>query len=126
MDPLLLITNSEWEYTEAMMTYAFDRFLPNGMTWRDIFDAVFVAARKPEFFTRRQPAFEVMEGGLLSPVVGPLTVGKAYWGGDARMVEELFATDGALQDEAAFKLASEIHVDQLTEIARMKLMLDAL
>jgi uncharacterized protein (DUF305 family) len=46
--------------------------------------------------------------------------------GAVTMVDELFATDGAAQDEAAFKLASEIHVDQLTEIARMERMLDAL
>ncbi len=46
--------------------------------------------------------------------------------GAVTMVDELFATDGAGQDEAAFKLASDIHVDQLTEIARMQRMLDAL
>jgi uncharacterized protein (DUF305 family) len=43
--------------------------------------------------------------------------------GAVTMVDELFATDGAAQDEAAFKLASDIHVDQLTEIARMERML---
>jgi hypothetical protein len=42
------------------------------------------------------------------------------------MVEELFATDGAGQDEAAFKIASDIQVDQRTEIARMELKLDNL
>ncbi len=46
--------------------------------------------------------------------------------GAVAMVDELFATDGAAQDEAAFKLASDIHVDQLTEIARMERMLRAL
>src|SRR5688572_11065573 len=30
---LLLITNSEWTYTQSMMSYAFDRFLPAGSTW---------------------------------------------------------------------------------------------
>lgn len=39
------------------------------------------------------------------------------------MVEELFSTDGAGLDEVAFKLASDINVDQITEIARMELML---
>jgi 5'-nucleotidase len=29
---LVLITNSEWFYTRAMMSYAFDRFLPAGRT----------------------------------------------------------------------------------------------
>ncbi len=42
------------------------------------------------------------------------------------MVQELFAQDGAAQGDAAFKLASDINVDQRTEIARMKLMLETL
>jgi uncharacterized protein (DUF305 family) len=46
--------------------------------------------------------------------------------GAVYMVDELFSTDGAALDEAAFKLASGIHVDQVTEIARMELMLDQL
>ena len=46
--------------------------------------------------------------------------------GAVTMVDRLFSTDGAAQDEAAFKLASDINVDQKTEIARMERMLDAL
>ncbi|MGH2570785.1 MAG: 5'-nucleotidase domain-containing protein, partial [bacterium] len=33
---LLLITNSEWEFTRAMLEYALDPFLP-GTTWRELF-----------------------------------------------------------------------------------------
>lgn len=40
------------------------------------------------------------------------------------MVRELFGTDGAAQDEEAFRLASDIQVDQITEIERMNLMLE--
>lgn len=46
--------------------------------------------------------------------------------GAVTMVTELFATDGAAQDEQAFRLATDIQVDQRTEIARMQLMLDEL
>ncbi|MEZ4702571.1 MAG: DUF305 domain-containing protein [Rhodothermales bacterium] len=46
--------------------------------------------------------------------------------GAITMVDTLIATDGAAQDEAAFKLASDINVDQQTEIARMQRMLDAI
>jgi uncharacterized protein (DUF305 family) len=42
------------------------------------------------------------------------------------MVEELFSHDGAAHDDGSFKLASDIQVDQRTEIARMQLMLDSL
>ncbi len=44
--------------------------------------------------------------------------------GAVTMVTKLFNTDGAAQDEAAFRLATDIQVDQRTEIARMQLMLD--
>ena len=46
--------------------------------------------------------------------------------GAVSMVEDLFDKDGAGQDEAAFKLSSDINVDQITEIARMRRMLDSL
>ena len=43
--------------------------------------------------------------------------------GAVEMVHELFATDGAAQDEGAFRLASDVQVDQITEISRMESML---
>ena len=43
--------------------------------------------------------------------------------GAVQMVKDLFATPGAGQDELTFKLASDINVDQTTEIARMERML---
>lgn len=46
--------------------------------------------------------------------------------GAVHMVHNLFDTDGAAQDERAFRLASDIQVDQKTEIERMRQMLEAL
>lgn len=46
--------------------------------------------------------------------------------GAVTMVHDLFAVDGAGQDGAVFKLASDIQVDQITEIERMKDMLDSM
>ena len=46
--------------------------------------------------------------------------------GAVEMVKDLFATPGAGQDELVFKLASEVNVDQTTEIARMQRMLAVL
>lgn len=46
--------------------------------------------------------------------------------GAVHMVQNLFSTDGAAQDEQAFRLASDIQVDQKTEIERMRMMLDEL
>jgi uncharacterized protein (DUF305 family) len=43
--------------------------------------------------------------------------------GAVSMVKDLFATEGAGQDEQTFKFASDVNVDQTTEIARMQKML---
>ena len=43
--------------------------------------------------------------------------------GAVTMVHDLFNTDGAGQDEEVFKFASDVQVDQTTEVARMELML---
>jgi uncharacterized protein (DUF305 family) len=43
--------------------------------------------------------------------------------GAVAMVEELFSNVGAGQDERVFKFASDVNVDQATEIARMQRML---
>lgn len=46
--------------------------------------------------------------------------------GAVAMVKELFGSFGAGQDETVFKFASDVNVDQTTEIARMQRMLLAL
>ena len=43
--------------------------------------------------------------------------------GAITMVQQLFDTPGAAQDEAVFKFANNVHVDQITEIHRMQQML---
>jgi uncharacterized protein (DUF305 family) len=43
--------------------------------------------------------------------------------GAVSMVHDLFETQGAGQDELVFKFASDVNVDQTTEIARMEKML---
>lgn len=46
--------------------------------------------------------------------------------GAVTMVDTLFGAEGAAQDGAAFRLASDINVDQRTEIDRMRRMLSTL
>jgi uncharacterized protein (DUF305 family) len=46
--------------------------------------------------------------------------------GALTMVDKLFNTPGAAQDEIVFKFANDVHADQSTEIDRMQQMLDAL
>jgi HAD superfamily 5'-nucleotidase-like hydrolase len=92
---LMLITNSEWHYTLAMMNYTINPFLPKGMVWQNLFDLIVVGARKPSFFTNYQPFFEVMGNTeLLKPVTGPLLKGNAYLGGSAHQVEKYLGVSG--------------------------------
>jgi HAD superfamily 5'-nucleotidase-like hydrolase len=91
---LLLITNSDWEYTNAMMGYAFGRSLP-GMKRRDLFDVVIISARKPDFFSLRAPLFEVVsEEGLLRPAPKGIQSGGVYLGGSALHVEQKLGLSG--------------------------------
>ncbi|HEX9693304.1 MAG TPA: HAD-IG family 5'-nucleotidase [Gemmatimonadales bacterium] len=92
---LMVITNSDWLYTRHMMAYAFDRFLPGAMTWRDLFDLVIVSARKPAFFRERAPVFEVVnDAGQLQPVPRSIARNGVYVGGHARIVEEFLEVSG--------------------------------
>ncbi|KAL8058159.1 hypothetical protein ABFS82_03G000600 [Erythranthe guttata] len=91
---LLLITNSDYHYTEKMMQHSFNRFLPNDMTWRDLFDIVIVSARKPEFFQMAHPMYEVVTGeGLMRPCF-KANSGGVYSGGSAQMVEKSLGIQG--------------------------------
>jgi HAD superfamily 5'-nucleotidase-like hydrolase len=93
---LMLITNSEWSFTRAMMTYAFDQFLPEGLHWRDLFDLVIVSAGKPDFFEHRHPLYEVVdeEKSLLHPCETGFREGGVFFRGNAALVEEHFGLVG--------------------------------
>ena len=121
---LLLITNSEWSFTSKMMAHAYDRHLPGDMTWRQLFDLVIVAARKPAFFTEQGPFFEVVdEAGLLRPLAGPLHAGGAYLGGSAGQVERYLGISG---DEILYvgdHMFGDVHVSKRTLSWRTALVL---
>ena len=91
---LVLITNSEWKFTDSMLTYSFDKYLPNRMKWRELFDVVIVSARKPGFFSSDSPVFEVVNDGFLKPVTTGLRAGGIYAGGSASLVEDYLELSG--------------------------------
>ncbi len=92
---ILLITNSGFEYTNFMLSYTVDPFLPEGKTWRSLFDLAVVAARKPGFFRTNAPTYEVVSAdGLLEPWIGPMEEKRVYHGGNARGIEEFLGMSG--------------------------------
>ncbi|XP_059286045.1 uncharacterized protein LOC132039576 [Lycium ferocissimum] len=91
---LLLITNSDYHYTDKMMQHSFNRYLPNDMSWRDLFEMVIVSARKPEFFQMSHPMYEVVtDEGLMRPCF-KARPGGVYSGGSAQMVESSLNVHG--------------------------------
>lgn len=93
---LMLITNSEWGYTKRIMAYAFDPYLPEGMSWRDLFEAVIVSADKPSFFTSSKNLYKVVDedASLLRPHSGEIEPGSVFFGGCALQVEDFLGLSG--------------------------------
>lgn len=104
---LFLATNSEWHYTQAMLGYALDRYLPPG-GWRDLFDLVVVQARKPGFFDGNAPFQEVEEAsGAVRPLAGGLRQGGVYLGGNAQQLQEHLGLGG----EAILYVGDHVYAD---------------
>jgi HAD superfamily 5'-nucleotidase-like hydrolase len=115
---LMLISNSEWVYAKTVMSYAYDRYLPDGMTWRDLFELVIVGARKPSFFLYQLPLFAIAdeEEGLLRPAATGITEPGAYQGGDAQTVERYLGLSGA----AILYVGDHIFADVRVSKARLR------
>ncbi|MDF1565235.1 MAG: HAD-IG family 5'-nucleotidase [Deltaproteobacteria bacterium] len=81
---IFLLTNSYWDYTEAVMEHLLDGLLPEYESWRSYFDAVVVGASKPGFFSEREPFLEVDPGnGEVATVPATeLHRGRVYQGGN--------------------------------------------
>lgn len=110
---LLLITNSDWAYTRAMMAHALDPHLPAGTSWRDLFEVVLVSARKPDFFLHSMPLFEVVnDDGLLRPCPGGLRKPGVYVGGDARDVQRYLGVAGEAILYVGDHLFTDVHVSK--------------
>ena len=92
---LFLLTNSGFDYTQAVMSYLLDDRLPDYPSWRDYFDVIVVDARKPSFFTQAAPLVALDPSGqpLSTPRVG-VNRGDIYSGGNAQALEELLGTRG--------------------------------
>jgi 5'-nucleotidase len=56
---LFLLTNSLFDYTDAVMRFMLDARLPAYASWRSYFDLIICGGAKPSFFTDRNPFVEV-------------------------------------------------------------------
>ena len=111
---LLLITNSGWTYTNAMMSFITEGQLPKTMkSWRELFDVTVVAARKPSFFDGDAPLLRIVdEKGRLEPHYGPLEPHGAYFGGNASVLQDHL---GFSEDEILYlgdHMYGDVHVSK--------------
>ncbi|MEC8653043.1 MAG: HAD-IG family 5'-nucleotidase [Planctomycetota bacterium] len=107
---LFLATNSEWHYTRPIMRHVFNGRLGD-LGWRDLFDLVIVEAKKPAFFERRAPFFEVLDDdGNERPAEAPLRAGAIYRGGDAEAVQQHLGMDGGEILYVGDHVYADVHV----------------
>src|SRR5712692_3734024 len=80
---LFVLTNSLWDYTDAVMKFLLDGRLPEYPSWRNYFDYLVVGAQKPAFFAEHRPFVELNEAGaVLRPQAEALDRGKIYESGN--------------------------------------------
>uniref|UniRef100_A0A8C6UMX9 5'-nucleotidase, cytosolic IIb n=2 Tax=Neogobius melanostomus TaxID=47308 RepID=A0A8C6UMX9_9GOBI len=99
---VFLATNSDYKYTDKIMTYLFD--FPHGpkpgsahRPWKSYFDLILVDARKPLFFGEGTVLRQVdtTTGRLkIGTYTGPLQHGIVYSGGSSDIACELLGTKG--------------------------------
>ncbi|XP_076141723.1 5'-nucleotidase, cytosolic IIa isoform X2 [Alosa pseudoharengus] len=99
---VFLVTNSDYKYTDKIMTYLFD--LPHGphtgsphQPWQSYFDLILVDARKPLFFGEGTVLRQVdtTTGRLkIGTYTGPLQHGIVYSGGSSDIVCDLLGAKG--------------------------------
>lgn len=94
---LFVLTNSAWDYTDALMSYLLDGQLPEYPSWRNYFDFIGTAAAKPAFFSEQRPFLELdtcTEEGRVVGEAKSLERGKVYAGGNLTQFEEFIETGG--------------------------------
>lgn len=94
---VFLLTNSEYMYTDKVMTYLFDVPSSKKRDWKTFFDYIVVDARKPLFFGEGTILRQVdAETGTLSigTYLGPFQPGQVYSGGSCDIFTELIGAKG--------------------------------
>ncbi len=91
---LFVLTNSLFDYTDALMGFSLNGQLAEYPHWRNYFDYVVVGARKPGFFSEREPLFEVDAAGNPTQVAQTLERGKIYQGGNLGDFERMVGIGG--------------------------------
>jgi len=91
---LMIITNSDYDYTKALLEYALDPFWKNHSSWRDVFDVVITLADKPRFFEVPNRFLRIdPDSGLMSNHEGSVATG-LFQGGWFQPLQKDLGLDG--------------------------------
>jgi 5'-nucleotidase len=93
---LFLLTNSLFDYTDAVMRFLLDGERGAYPSWRNYFDVVIVGGAKPAFFSESRP-FLAIDPATAQPVPGAvsrLAQGRVYQGGNVLAFEQMTGIRG--------------------------------
>jgi 5'-nucleotidase len=94
---LFLLTNSLWDYTDAVMAFLLDGVLHEYPSWRNYFDVIVTGAAKPAFFTEGRPFLELDPNTHQNTVLAEATTlerWKVYQGGNLPAMERMTGISG--------------------------------
>ena len=104
---LILLTNSEWQYADAICSFLFDDLLPGLASWRDLFDLVLVRSRKPDFFRTDSPFVELDGAGAQLEATQIPEWGRLYQDGSLQGLMKLIREPG----ESVLYVGDHIYAD---------------
>lgn len=93
---LFVLTNSYWDYTDAVMSFLLDGKLSDYPRWLNFFDFVIVGAEKPKFFQTHNPFQRIhpMTGEIVEGPVTRLEPRGVYQGGSIGRLDKLIKDAG--------------------------------
>ena len=73
---LMIITNSDFDYSKALLNYALNPYWKRHKSWEEVFDIVITLADKPRFFERQNRFLEIdIATGCMKNYTGPADKG---------------------------------------------------
>jgi HAD superfamily 5'-nucleotidase-like hydrolase len=93
---VFLVTNSLWNYTNVVMNFILPTKHGSDKTWQDYFDLILTGSQKPNFFTSKNPLYEVHQESFLLknleviPVLNKDEIGnKVFQGGHVKLLHDM-------------------------------------
>ena len=87
---LMIITNSDYQYSKKLLDYAINPYLKKHTSWQDVFEIVITFADKPRFFEQKGRFLKIdPQTGLMSNHEGKVNKGVFQGGWFGKLQEDL-------------------------------------